>query len=241
MNPSRMGPSRTDEILEGWKMSSHSAQRPAAPPAPDRSRSGLPLGLVAASVLVILALVVGSRMLSSGPGPVLPAVGASAPVASATVPTASPAATSAPSASSAPRPSPSAAGSGAAGSPSSADVAAARQVVDTYTAKLKSGDTTGAWQMLAQKERLKYPSNAEWAVERYQFFQGVKSYTVTPNPTDVNPIRAWLPGTNGASIDLSHAVLVKVDYDFGRAATPADWDLYIVNPTADGLEIYSVR
>ena len=238
MGPSRMGQSRTDEILEGWKMSSHSAQRPAAPPAHDRTRAGLPLGLVAASVLVILALVVGSRMLSSGPGPVLPAVGAS-PSALAVTPV--PTTTPAPSVSPAPRPSPSVAGSGASGSPTPADVAAARQAIDTYTAKLKAGDTTGAWQMLAEREQLKYASAAQWAVERSQFFQGVKSYTVTPNPKDVNPIRAWLTGTNGATIDLGHAVLVEVHYDFGRAATPADWDLYIVNPTAGGLEIFSVR
>jgi hypothetical protein len=234
MGPSRMGRSRTDEILEGWKMTSHSAQRPAEPPAPDRSRIGLPLGLVAAGVLVILALVVGSRMLSSGPGPVLPAVGASAPAATATeVPT------TAPTASAAHRPSPSAAASAASGSPSPADVAAAREAVDTYTAKLKAGDTSGAWQMLAPKEQLKYASTAQYASERYAFFQGVKSYTVTPDPKDVNPIRAWLAGTNGATINLAHAVLVEVRYK--GVTPPADWDLYIVNPTANGLEIYSVR
>ena len=242
MGPSRMGRPRADEILEGWKMTSHSAQRPAEPPAPDRSRVGLPLGLVAAGVLVILALVVGSRMLSSGPGPVLPAVGAS-PAASVPAPTASAetasAASSAPTASAAHRPSPSVAASAASGSPSPADVAAARQAIETYTKHLKDGETTPAWQMLAPKEQLKYASTAQWAVERYQFFQGVKSYTVTADPKDVQPIRSWLAGTNGASIDLGHAVLVEVRYT--GVTPPADWDLYIVNPTSNGLEIYSVR
>src|SRR5262249_51505712 len=116
-----------------------------------------------------------------------------------------------------------------------------RQAIDTYTAKLKAGDTTGAWRMLAEREQLKYASVAEWAVERSQFFRDVKSYTVTPNPKDVNPIRGWLTGTNGGTINLAHAVLVEVRFDFGRAPSPADWDLYIVNPTSGGLEIYSVR
>jgi len=93
--------------------------------------------------------------------------------------------------------------------------------------------------MLANREQLKYPSNAQWAVERYQFFQGVKNYAVTANPKDVQPIAAWLTGTNGATIDMSHAVLVEVRYT--GVPGPADWDLYIVNKTADGLEIYSVR
>lgn len=236
MGPSGMGSSRTDEILEGWKMTSHSAQRPTEPPGADRSRAALPLGLVAASALVILALVVGSRALSSGPGPVLPAVGASP---SATAPAVL--STPGPSPSPATQPTPSAQPSAASGSPSPADVAAARDAIDTLTAKLKSGDTTGAWQMLAPQERGKFPSQAQWAVDHYTFFKDMKSYTVIPNPTDVNPIRGWLTGTNGAPIDLAHAVLVEVRYDFGRPATPADWDLFIVAPTADGLGIYDVR
>jgi hypothetical protein len=234
-----MSRTRTDELLEGWKMASHSAHRPAEPPARQPSRAALPLGIVAAAAVVILALVIGSRMLSSGPGPALPAVGAStapatgSPVATAASPTASAAAaaTSTPTATAIASPS--------AGSPSPADVAAARAFVDTFTSKLQHADTTGAWQMLAQREQQKFSSTATWAEERYQFFQGVKSYTVTTNPTDVAPIPSWLPGTNGASIDLGHAVLVEVRYK--GVAPPADWDLYIVNRTPDGLEIYSVR
>ena len=230
-----MSRTRTDVLLEGWKMASHSAQRPEAPPARATSRAALPLGLVAAAALVILGLVVGSRMLSSGPGPALPAVGASAAAA-----TASPAPTAAPSAVVA-RPTPAATGKPSAGSgaPSAADIAAAKAFIETYTSNLQHGKTTNAWRMLANREQLKYPSNAQWAVERYQFFQGVKNYAVTANPKDVQPIAAWLTDTNGATIDMSHAVLVEVRYT--GVPGPADWDLYIVNKTADGLEIYSVR
>jgi hypothetical protein len=64
-------------------------------------------------------------------------------------------------------------------------------------------DTAGAWQMLAQREQEKDASPADFAQERDQLFQGVKSYTVTPNPKDVEPITAWLQGTNGAAIDTN--------------------------------------
>ena len=231
-----MSRTRTDALLEGWKMASHSAQRPEAPPARAPSRAVLPLGILAAAAVVILALVLGSRMLSSGPSPDLPAVGASAPAATATPGTPAPTATPAPTTS----PAPSAtARASAAGSPSAVDVAAAKAYVETYTSKLKNADTTGAWRMLGARERLKFPSEAQWAMERYQFFQGVKSYTVITNPKDVEPITAWLQGTNGATIDPAHAVLVEVHYT--GVPGPANWDLYIVNKTSDGLEIYNVR
>jgi hypothetical protein len=233
-----MDTSRTDEILEGWKMASHSAQRPASPPASNRSRAALAASVLAVFAVVILALVVGSRMLASGPGPALPAVGASAPAATATVVPTPVASRSAPS-----EPSASTTTLGGPQVPSPADIAAARAFVDTYTAKLKGGDTQGAWTMLSRQERsAKYTSEAQWAVERYQFFQSVKGYTVTANPTDVLPIANWLDNLaiNRGAVDLGHAVLVKVTY--AGVPGPADWDLYVVNRTADGgLEIYSVR
>jgi hypothetical protein len=231
-----MSRTRTDALLEGWKMASHSAQRPEAPPARGTSRAALPLGILAAAALVILVLVVGSRMLSSGPGPALPAVGASAPAATAT---ATPTLTTTQAPSATPAPSPAEKSSAGVGTPSAADVAAAKAFVETYTSKLQHTDTTGAWQLLAPREQLKSPSQAEWATERYQFFQGVTGYTVTANPKDVPPIGSWLTGTNGANIDLGHAVLVEVRYK--GVPGPADWDLYIVNKTSNGLEIYSVR
>ena len=232
-----MDTSRTDEILEGWKVASHSAQPPASPPASTRSRTALAVSVLTVSAVVILALVVGSRMLTSGPGPALPAVGASAPAATASAaptPVASPSLASDPSASGT--------SSGGPQVPDAADIAAARAFVDTYAAKLKRGDTTGAWDMLARAEQAKSASAAEWASERHAFFQSVKGYTVTANPTDVLPIANWLDniGINRGSVDLRHAVLVKVTY--AGVPGPADWDLYVVNRASDGgLEIYSVR
>jgi len=234
-----MRTSRTDEILEGWKMVSHGARRPAMAPAPVTSRSSLPLGLLAASALVILALAVGGRLLSSGPGPVLPGVGAS-PAA----PTASPSATpSTPAKVASPAPS---ASSGsvkpsASATPIVVDAASARAEVEKYLAALKTGDTATAWRMLAPEEQAKTNDEAGYASERRAFFQGVKGYTVTPNPTDVQPIGSWLPGLNGATVDLAHAVLVEVQYDLGTP-TPADWELYIVaqRTGGNGLEIFGV-
>lgn len=235
MGPSRMAPTRTDEILEGWKMVSHAARRPAFVPEPVTNRSTLPFGLLAASAVVILALVIGSRMLSSGPGPVLPGVGAS-PSAPVATPTTSPSALPP----AVPSPVPSSTPSTASGSPSAAEVAAAKAFVETYTANLKSGDTAAAWAMLAPEEQAKTNDEAGFASERRAYFQGVDGYTVTANPTDVQPIQDWLTGTNGATIDLAHAVLVEVRYS-GPSA-PADWDLYIVARRAGGgLEIFSVR
>jgi hypothetical protein len=239
-----MRTSRTDEILEGWKMVSHGARRPAMAPAPVTSRSSLPLGLLAASALVILALAVGGRLLSSGPGPVLPGVGAS-PAA----PTASPSATpSTPAKVASPAPSASSGSSGsvkptgASATPIVVDAASARAEIEKYLAALKSGDTATAWGMLAPEEQAKTNDEAGYASERRAFFHGVNGYTVTPNPTDVQPIGSWLPGLNGATIDLGNAVLVEVQYDLGTP-TPADWELYIVAQRAggNGLEIFGVR
>jgi hypothetical protein len=178
-------------------------------------------------------------MLSSGPGPVLPGVGAS-PSAPIATPGASPSAI--PSALPSAAPSGSVEPSGASGSPTAAEIAAARDDVDTYTSDLKNGNTAAAWAMLAPEEQAKFDSESAWASERAAFFQGVRSSTVTVNPTDVEPIGSWLTGTNGAAIDLAHAVLVEVRYDLGGAPSPADWDLYIVAPrSSGGLEIFSVR
>jgi hypothetical protein len=236
-----MAPSRTDEILEGWKMVSHAARQPAFAPQPVTNRSSLPFGLLAASAVVILALVVGSRMLSSGPGPVLPGVGAS-PSAPVATPTATPSAapTVAPSVGPSAVPSAAPSGGSVTGSPTAAEVAAAKAFVETYTANLKGGDTAGAWAMLAPEEQAKTNDQAGFASERRAYFQGVDRYTVTANPTDVQPIQDWLTGTNGATIDLAHAVLVEVQYN--GAPTPADWELFIVAPRAGGgLEIFNVR
>jgi hypothetical protein len=137
---------------------------------------------------------------------------------------------------------PSVAPSRASGTPTTADVAAAKAFVETYTADLKRGDTAAAWAMLAPEEQAKTNDEAAFASERTAYFQGVRSSTVTPNPTDVEPIESWLAGTNGATIDLSSAVLVEVRYDMGGAPSPADWELYIVAQRAGGgLEIFNVR
>ena len=59
------------------------------------------------------------------------------------------------------------------------------------------------------------------------------------SPPDVAPLSNWLAKPWGASID-AHALLVEVDYP-ALAGNNAGYDVYIVNPTPTGLEIYDVR
>jgi len=122
--------------------------------------------------------------------------------------------------------------------PTAAEVAAARTAVDQYTAALVRGDYTTAWQMLApgSEPGLTF---AEYKLERAGYFASVQGrYSVQAQPTDIGPITQWLPAP-GVAIDLSHAVLVEVTYP-GLAAYNV-WDVYLVTPGANGLQIYSVR
>ena len=225
-----MARSRTDELLEGWKMVAHSARKPAEAPRPRISRSGLSIGtLAAAAVVIILVIALTSRGSGPGPQPSLPAVGGPSAIASL-IP--SPAPSGAPAT---PTTSPAATPSS---SPSQA--AAASAIVSEYTSDLVKKDYAAAWALLAPDGPSRAQTFAAWSSERGQFFTSVAGrFTVVVSPPDVAPLANWLASPWGASIDVAHALLVEVDYP--AVGGNAGYGLYIVNPTATGLQIYDVR
>jgi hypothetical protein len=123
--------------------------------------------------------------------------------------------------------------------PDPAEVSAAKDALDHYLRALVQADYQTAYEMLAPEAQAAQ-SITEFSYERNAFFKSVGGrYTITLSPSDVGPITSWLP-PNAASVDLSHAVLIKVDYP-ALAGNNAGWELYIVSPGANGLEIFSVR
>jgi len=205
------------------------AHRPAEAPRPRTRRSSGPLGLVAAGA-VIVALIIALSLRAGGPGPLpsQPAVGAS------------PSATASPSAAAGPTLSPAASPSASPATSASA-ASAASSIVDAYTSDLVKSDYAAAWALLATDGPTRSQAFAAWSAERGQFFKSVAGrYTIVVSPTDVAPLASWLASPWSSSIDLAHALLVEVDYP-ALAGNNAGYSLYIVNPTATGLEIYDVR
>lgn len=223
-----MARSRTDEILEGWKMVAHSGRRPSEAPRPRFSRSGVSIGtLVAATVVIVLVVALSSR--GSGQPPSLPGAGGEPSASASLVPPPSPSA-SAPS---------SPVASAPAGTPSPADIAAALAAIDQYTRDLVRGDYAAAWAMLGPEAQAQKGTLAGYSSERAAFFKNLGGkYTIGISP-DLR-ITSWLSGTYGAPIDLAHAVLVEVDYP-ALAGNNAGYDLFIVNRGSSGLQIYDVR
>jgi hypothetical protein len=213
-------------------MVAHEAQRPTEAPRPRSARSAGPIGfLAAAAVVVVLIVALSLRGASQGPQPSLPAVGASPSAGTSPVPTSSPSTpTSSPASSPSDRPSSSA---------SAASAAAA--IVDTYTNDLVKGDYAAAWALLAPDGPSRSVSFTDWSSERSQFFKSVAGrYTITVSPSDVGPLANWLANPWSSSIDLAHALVVEVAYP-ALAGNNAGYGVYIVNPTATGLQIYDVR
>ncbi|MGH2464073.1 MAG: hypothetical protein ACRDGI_01285 [Candidatus Limnocylindrales bacterium] len=232
-----MARSRTDELLEGWKMVAHSARRPASAPRRQISRSGLSAGtLVAVVVAIVVIIALSSRGSSQPPQPTLPAVGEPTATASV-VPSAVPLTplASEPLTSTAPESTP------VAGTPTAADLAAARTAINTYIADLVHGDYAAAWAMLGPEDPLRTMTLAEYSSVEKENFKDLKGeYTITVSPPGIAPMSAWTSGLGAAPIDPVHAVLVEVDYTV-LAGNNAGWDLFIVNPTPTGLKIYGVR
>ena len=201
------------------------AHRPAEAPRPRTRPTSGPLGLVAAGA-VIVALIIALSLRAGGPGPLpsQPAVGASPSATASAGPTLSPAAS----------PAASPAGSSSASSAASA-------IVDAYTSDLVKSDYAAAWALLASDGPTRTQTLAAWSAERGQFFKSVAGrYTIVVSPTDVAPLASWLASPWSSSIDLAHALLVEVDYP-ALGGNNAGYNLYIVNPTAAGLQIYDVR
>lgn len=124
--------------------------------------------------------------------------------------------------------------------PSTGEVEAARSAVATYTEALVRGEYRAAWNMLGPEDRDVFGSLASFSEDKRAYFSGVAGqYHVTPNPTDVQGIGGWLDSTYGATIDVGHAVLVKVDYP--TLTRYNAWNAYIVSLTLTGPVIYEVR
>jgi hypothetical protein len=63
---------------------------------------------------------------------------------------------------------------------------------------------------------------------------------IAPAPKYSGPITDWQSAMFGASLDVTQAVLVEVDYP-ALALNNAGYDLFIVQPGEAGLEIFDVR
>ena len=231
-----MARSRSDELLEGWKMIARNAHRPLEAPRPRTRRSSGPLGLIAAgAVAIVLVIALALRGSGPGPQPSQPAVGAS--------PTnnASPSTVASPSPTPSPAGSPSSAPSPVGSTPAPFSLASAEAIVDEYTNDLVHARYMAAWGLLAPDGPAHEQTFASWSTERSQFFKSVAGrYTVGPQPAGNAPLSNWLASPWAASIDQARAVLIEVDYP-ALAGNNAGYNLYIVNPTASGLEIYDVR
>jgi len=231
--------SRTEKILEDWQMVARNARRPAEAPRPGIGRITLAMGIVGtAAAVIILIVALSARGLSPLPQPSLPLVGTSPSPSAPIGPSSSPSASvttppSAPQSATGP--------TGPTGTPTTADLSAARSAIDHYTAALVQRDYATAWALLGPEDQVSVGTIAAWSAERRAFFQSVAGrYTIVVSPPGVAPITDWLAGTYGAPIDLAHAVLVEVDYP-ALAGNNAGYELFIVNPTADGPRIYNVR
>ena len=113
--------------------------------------------------------------------------------------------------------------------------------MNQYTRDLVNGDYAAAWALLAPDGPTRSLTIAAWSSERAQFFVSVGTqYGIVVSPSDVAPLPNWLASSWGPSIDLDHALLVEVDYP-ALIHNNSGYSLYIVNPTATGLEIYDVR
>lgn len=230
-----MSRSRSDDLLEAWKMVAQHAQRPVEAPRPRTHRGAGALSLIAAGgVAVVLIVALAIRGGGPGPQPSQPAVGASPSGGALASPKAS-------TENATPRPSPSNQPSSASSAAPTLSYASAASLIDEYTSDLVHGDYASAWGLLAANGPTRAQSFADWSSERSQFFKSVAGrYTVTQPAAGTAPIADWLAQPWGASIDQARAVLIEVDYP-ALAGNNAGYDLYIVNPTPSGLEIYDVR
>jgi hypothetical protein len=126
--------------------------------------------------------------------------------------------------------------------PSAADISGAIAVVDGYTQQLVLGNWAAAFAALAPSSQAHWGSLAAFTSERSAFFKSVagRYHVLVPSPDAEGSISNWLALTYGDPIDLSHAVLVEVDYP-ALAGNNAGFNLYIVARTLAGSVIYDVR
>jgi hypothetical protein len=113
--------------------------------------------------------------------------------------------------------------------------------VKAYEDALIAGDFAAAWSMLGPNAGA-WTDYASFVTERTMYLKtaGAK-YTTVANPSGSLSLADWLNGTSfAASIDKSHAVLVQVTWT-ALAKNDAGWEMWVVNPTPTGWELYEVR
>lgn len=126
--------------------------------------------------------------------------------------------------------------------PTATGVPGAIAVVQAYENALIGAKYDKAWSMLAPDYQATVGSQESYVQERTEFMATAgKGYNTVANPTDIMPLTDWLKGLSfAAKIDKAHAVLVEVTWT-ALASTNAGLEVWIVNPTSTGWELYEVR
>jgi hypothetical protein len=105
-----------------------------------------------------------------------------------------------------------------------------------------TGDFPSAWAMLGSGQQVLFGSEPAFAQGQATFVPTMeKGYTLTPNPSGYMSLAEWIAGQAYAgSIDKTGAVLALVEWT-ALKGTQAGWEMWVVNPTAIGWELYQVR
>ena len=114
--------------------------------------------------------------------------------------------------------------------------------VKLYEDALVAGQYQQAWAMLAPGMQKTLTSITAYTSERKAYLASAgKAYTEEANPPSSMSMSDWLLGTTFTpSVDQPNAVLVQVTWT-ALAKNNAGWEMWLVNPTATGWELYEVR
>jgi hypothetical protein len=114
--------------------------------------------------------------------------------------------------------------------------------VKLYEDALVAGQYTQAWAMLAPGMQKTITSVAAYTTERKAYLASAgKAYAEEANPPSSMSMTDWLSGTSFTpSIDQANAVLVQVTWT-ALAKNNAGSEMWLVNPSVSGWELYEVR
>jgi hypothetical protein len=114
--------------------------------------------------------------------------------------------------------------------------------VRAYEDALIAGQFPVAWAMLAPAAQLPLVSLSAYTTQRTAYLLTAgKAYTVEANPPSTMSLSDYLQGASyAAAIDMTNAVLVRVDWT-ALSGNDAGWEMWIVNPTAGGWELYEAH
>jgi hypothetical protein len=124
-------------------------------------------------------------------------------------------------------------------------VVGADAFVHAYEDALIAGQYATAWAMLGPEWQANWASESAYATDRAQWIASAgPKYTTVDNPSDQMPLSGWLSSMQWPAatptIDTAHAVLVEVDWT-KLAGNNAGFEIWVVNPTASGWELFEVR